>query len=336
LPGYQSSGFLGVWLFIALRFLDGIALGGEYTAANPLAMEYSPKQARGFNGALITGGYAVASIAISVVTFLTLRFAPAGGVDAPYVQWGWRVPFVIGALLSFTLFLYVRRSVPESQLWIDAEKARSPLLEMTRGKNGASLRQTFVMMSGVWLVFLAVAGTLPTVLVGQLHIPGEVMTGTLIIANVVVFLGYLLFGVLGQRFGRRSMLIAGAILNLLITPVLYYVLINGWYQSKLGLIALVTILEVLAVAGTLAIPLAYLTERFSTSVRASGFGVAWSLSLVLPSFYSFYMQGLSALIPYAYTQIALVVVGSIIMIYGAAIGPETRHVELAELGVHDA
>jgi MFS family permease len=57
LPGYEQVGLIGVGLLILLRFLDGIFLGGEYTAANPLAMEYAPKNKRGLYGAFIIGGY---------------------------------------------------------------------------------------------------------------------------------------------------------------------------------------------------------------------------------------------------------------------------------------
>lgn len=57
LPGYATWGKAGVLALIALRFMDGIFIGGEYTAANPLAMEYSPKEKRGVNAALIHIGY---------------------------------------------------------------------------------------------------------------------------------------------------------------------------------------------------------------------------------------------------------------------------------------
>src|ERR671929_544507 len=68
LPGYQQWGVAAVILLIALRLIDGIFLGGEYTSANPLAMEYSPKEKRGFYSAFVMSGYPVAYAAISAIT----------------------------------------------------------------------------------------------------------------------------------------------------------------------------------------------------------------------------------------------------------------------------
>jgi MFS family permease len=106
LPGYQQLGITAVIIFVALRFVDGIFLGGEYTAASPLAMEHCPKEKRGYYGALIMTGFPLAYAAISLLTFLLLLVIPAGGLDSPYVQWGWRIPFVFGALIAFAFVAY--------------------------------------------------------------------------------------------------------------------------------------------------------------------------------------------------------------------------------------
>ena len=64
LPGYQYWGMVAVSLFIVLRFIDGIFLGGEYTAANPLAMEHSPREKRGFYSAVINSAFPLAYASI--------------------------------------------------------------------------------------------------------------------------------------------------------------------------------------------------------------------------------------------------------------------------------
>src|SRR5215213_4801338 len=101
LPGYEQWGITAVALFIFLRFVDGIFLGGEYTSASPLAMEYSPKEKRGFYGAVIQSGYPLAYACISLITMFLLFWIPAGDLGSPYVQWGWRIPFLIGAAVAF-------------------------------------------------------------------------------------------------------------------------------------------------------------------------------------------------------------------------------------------
>src|ERR687883_1307294 len=101
LPGYEQWGIAAVILLIALRLIDGIFLGGEYTSANPLAMECSPKEKRGFYSALIMTGYPLAFAAISLITTVLLFWLPADDINSPYMQWGWRIPFVVGSLLAF-------------------------------------------------------------------------------------------------------------------------------------------------------------------------------------------------------------------------------------------
>ena len=117
LPGYEQWGIAAVILFVVLRLVDGVFLGGEYTAANPLAMEYSPKEKRGLYSAFVMSGYPLAFAAISAITTGLLFLLPAGDINSPYVQWGWRIPFLIGAVLAFALVVYYVRSVDESELF---------------------------------------------------------------------------------------------------------------------------------------------------------------------------------------------------------------------------
>jgi hypothetical protein len=72
----------------------------------------------------------------------------------------------------------------------------------------------------------------------------------------------------------------------------------------------------------------YLLERFATGVRASGYGIGYSLGVLIPGFYAFYLLGLKNFMPYAYTPIVLIVVGGLLTTVGALLGPETRNVEI--------
>ncbi len=328
LPGYQKVGLWGIGLLVFLRFVDGIFLGGEYTAANPLAMEYAPKNKRGLVGAFIIGGYPLSYVAVSIITTILLKYVPAGGIDSPYVQWGWRIPFIVGFLLSLGVFLYFFKNVPESQVWLKSKKAKSPLKELFSGESLKNFLQVFVMMTGVWLAFNAIAGILPGLLMNVLNVDARLVTNALLLVNLVLFFGYLFFGSLGQRFGRRTILITVGIFASTIAPYLYYKLVAGAQNSSmLQLMILALAVEILVLPGTWGLGLAYITERFRTSVRASGFGLAWSLSVIIPSFYSFFLLGLGNFMPYEYTQIPLLVLGGILIIIGAAWGPETKDVD---------
>ena len=117
LPGYERWGSAVIFIFIALRLIDGIFLGGEYTSANPLAMEHCPKPKRGFYGAVIQSAASVGTAAISLVTLAVLLVLPAGDLTSPYVQWGWRIPFLVGAVMAFALAYYYHYAVEESDVW---------------------------------------------------------------------------------------------------------------------------------------------------------------------------------------------------------------------------
>ena len=72
----------------------------------------------------------------------------------------------------------------------------------------------------------------------------------------------------------------------------------------------------------------YICERFPTHVRASGYGIGYSLAVVIPSFSGIYLLGLAHVMPYLFTPIVLVMLAPLLMIIGALMGPETRGVEL--------
>ena len=327
LPGYQTWGIGSIGLLALLRLVDGIFLGGEYTGANPLAMEYAPKEARGLWSAIIQAGFPVAMAAMSLITTGLLRLFPAEGINSPYVRWGWRIPFFLGALLAGGVFAYYFR-VPESEVWASAEKSRSPLKELFRGENFRRLVQVFVVMSGIWFTLNAITSILPGVLLTIRHVRSVVVTDAQIVANIVLTAVFILVGVLGQKFGRRAILIAFGLAACTLGPFLYFVLVKSRYQSPTEVMALVTGVN-LCVTPVWAVLTAYITERFPTSVRASGFGVGYSAATIIPAFSSFYMLGLKGLgVPYAYTEIVILALGGFLLLAGALSGPETKNVDI--------
>ena len=90
--------------------------------------------------------------------------------------------------------------------------------------------------------------------------------------------------------------------------------------------ALVCVLSIL-VTSPWGVIVTYINERFITDVRATGFGIGFSLSVIIPSFYAFYMNWLGAVMPFALTPVFLLAVGAIIGTIGAAMGPETKDVD---------
>jgi MFS family permease len=330
LPGYQAIGMAALVLLVLLRLIDGVFLGGEYTAASPLAMEYCPKSKRGFYSAVIQAGYPIAYVAISLLVALMLFVAPAkGGLNSPYVQWGWRIPFIVGALIALAFVLWFRR-VPESRSWMESEKTENPIKTLFSGESRKAFLQVFVVMSGFWLALNTTISTLPQVLTRTAGLSTTRVTMLLLVANVVLVGGYLVFGVIGQRIGRRpTMMLLGLLITVVSTSAYVVLVQTAGHVGLLEVGLLATLITVLTVSGW-GLLSAYINERFHIGVRASGFGIGYSLAVILPAFYSFVMLWMASFMPYKYTQIPLLALGGLLILLGAAMGPETKDVDIAE------
>ncbi len=315
-------------MLVLLRFVDGIFLGGGYTGAIPLAMEYAHKSRRGLIGGLIGGGFCAAYVCISLIALLMFALFPLHGEQSPYAQWGWRIPFVIGSGLGVVLALYYVHKVSESEIWKSetAAKQRKPLSDLIGG-NGRRLLQVLVLMTGFWLTQNMITLYMPTgVLTQILHLNGLQLSTTLLIAFTLMFFGYTSSGMIGQKIGRRRFFLIIGTLIATVGSALLYVLASVKGLSMPTIIALVSVLSVLVTAPW-GVVLTYINERFATGVRATGFGVGLSLSVVIPSFYAFYMSWLGHFMPQRLAPVVLLCAGAVIGVIGALIGPETRDVD---------
>jgi MFS family permease len=329
LPGYETWGLASAALLIVLRFVDGVFLGGEYTGANPLAMEYAPKHKRGIWSAFIHTGFPIAMAVMSLLTTALLRWIPAGSAHSAYAVWGWRIPFFLGALLAAGVFVYAWRHVPESKVWAKAQKVKSPLKELWRGEHLRVLWQVFLVMSGAWFTLNAVTSILPGVLLTTRQVDSIVVTNAQLIENLIMMFVFVPFGILGQRIGRRTVLSLIGLAGCTVGPILYYVLVSSGYKNAIELVVLITLINLCATP-VWAFVTAYINERFPTGVRACGYGIGYSAATIIPAFSSFYMLGLKGIgVPYEYTEVILFALGGLLLLIGALSGPETRHVEIS-------
>ncbi|MHC1558078.1 MFS transporter [Actinomycetospora sp. C-140] len=337
IPGYATLGIASYWILILLRFLDGICLGGGYTGALPLAMEYSRKSGRGLLGGIILSAFPLAYVVITLLGLASFALFPLSGADSPYAVWGWRVPFVLGALLAFVLAIYYVRSVSESEIWEAAAAAKSegtsqggagrPLLAVLRS---STFLQVFAMMTGFWLTQNLVTLFLPTTVLRNLvGLSNNQLTLALLVAYVCLVGSYIGAGVIGQRIGRRRFFMIGGAAIATVGVALMAVLVNG-KGLPFGLIVLVVAVFSVVVTAPWGVVLPYITERFRTDVRASGFGLGFSVSVVIPSFYAFFLEGLGGVMPYAAAVLVLLAFGGVLGAVGAAAGPETKDVDFED------
>ncbi|WP_067894391.1 MFS transporter [Nocardia vaccinii] len=329
LPGYADVGIASTALLIALRFVDGVFMGGGYTGSTPLAMEASPNGRRGWYGGFIGGGSALANCVIAVATLVVLQFAHEGGPHAAYTVWGWRIPFAFGAVLSIVFLVYYARSVDESAAWKSTRKTKNPIREIVLGSQRRDFVQIFVLMTGVWFASSMASGILPTALHEDSHLTATQVTGVLVIAQGIHALFFPFLGQLSERIGRRRFIAWNGVAVGVICAGSFALLALG---RSSGFFALVLIALVIRMTGgsVFAVTPSYLCERFPVAARGTGFGLGYSTPLLVTSFYAYYQNWLGHLMPRDFTPAVLLVLGGALITGGALLGPETRHADLSD------
>jgi MFS family permease len=327
LPGHETIGTWSIGLLIALRFVDGVFLGGEYTTAVPLAMEWSPRRRRGLYASIITSTSPCAYVVIAAITLLMLQLLPSTGLHSAYVQWGWRVPFLVGALLAILLFHYYLRRVDEPPTELTGQRHKLPFVRLLV-RYPKALAQVFVLMTGTWLATNMEAAVTPAQLKSHLLLSSKEVTLTMLVINAAAALSYPVFGVLSQRIGRRPFYIGYGLSVLVIGAGSYTLLMasRGGFGAALGWSVLIGVFTV----GTFGPIAAYLTERFPGSIRSTAYGVGYSLALIAPAFYQFYLGRLDGIVPTDLAPAILIALAGVLIGLGGLLGPETKDVDMAD------
>jgi MFS family permease len=330
LPGYASWGITAVSVLIALRLIDGIFLGGEYTGAIPLAIETAGNHRRGFYGCLVSIGFSLAYCTIALVTFIVEQFASTGGPASAYAQWGWRIPFALGALFSLAFLFYYGRNVKESPVFSRAvpERRRSPLIEIAFGSLRRNFWQVFVLMAGIWFATNMVSAVLPATLASQTTLSATEITGLLVLVQFVHACLFPLIGLFIDRYGRRPYFIGSGLTVATICAGLFAFLAGG-HRSGLVELFFVVLAIRLSGASMFAVTPSYICERFPSAMRGNGFGMGYSMPLLVTAGYAYYQEWLAHLMGYSYTPVVLLVVAGVLIALGAYIGPETKDIDLA-------
>lgn len=322
LPGYHQWGYGALAVLIALRFIDGVFLGGGYAGPVPLAIERSPARLRGLVGGIIAAGAPVAIFFISVVQLTALEPMSSGA----YSTWGWRLPFFFGTVLGIGYLIYYAR-VPEvdvEALAANRETRRPPLLELFSGPNFRSLLQVFLLMTGMWFAAQMLVSFLPGLLISVLHQDPSDVSVLEIVMSAVTGAAMIGLAALSQRIGRRTVL-TGTAAAVAVGASLAFAFMVALAKDGAGFlpIAVLAIIASVLANGPLGTIVTYLNERFPLGVRSSGYGTAYTVSLILPSLYSVWIGLLTNVMPFEYAPVVLIAVGGVLFTAGAWLGPET-------------
>jgi SHS family lactate transporter-like MFS transporter len=260
-------------IFMVLRAVFGIGLGGEWGVGASLAMEKVPPRWRGALSGLLQSGYA-AGYLLAACCFFTV-----------FPLWGWRAMFFIGGLPAL-LALFVRYRVKESAVW---EKSREP--------TWSGLRRAIL---GNWKLFLCLTAYMtvmhlvshgiqdmyPTFLKEQRGFSTRQVAVIAVAYNICAVVGCAGFGFLSDRIGRRRAIIAAFFGGMLVVPL--------WaYAPRTGLLVLGACLLMFMVQGAFGVIPAHINELSPDSVRGFLPGFAYACG-VIPAGYIAYAEALFA------------------------------------------
>jgi SHS family lactate transporter-like MFS transporter len=252
-------------VFLIMRALFGIAMGGEWGVGAALAFETLPAKGRGFFSGLLQEGYAAGYLMAALAYAVAFRFV------------GWRGMFVIGALPAF-LVIYIRTKVDESPAWKQGQVSREA--ESRLGKDILTYLGTFAFLVVLMFAFNSFShGTqdlYPTFLQKDHKFTPQIVGMIAIIANIGALLGGVVFGNWSEKIGRRKAIVVAALLTIPLIPL--------WaYSHTVPMLALGGFLMQFFVQGAWGVVPAHLNELSPPAVRGTFPGFAYQLGNFLSS-----------------------------------------------------
>jgi MFS family permease len=216
LPSYAGVGVIAPVLLVALRLLQGLALGGEYGGAATYVAEFAPAGKRGLYTSWIQ---TTATLGLFLALLVVIGTRTYMGEDA-FKAWGWRIPFLVSILL-LAVSLWIRMQLSESPVFLKMK---------TLGTTSkAPLSEAFARWSNLKIVIIALAGAVMGQAVvwytGQfyalfflermLRVDGATTNIMTAIALVLATPGFIFFGWLSDKIGRKPIIMVGCLLALL-------------------------------------------------------------------------------------------------------------------------
>ncbi|MGV0828937.1 MFS transporter [Empedobacter brevis] len=275
-PSYETIGVLAPALLLIARLLQGLSVGGEYGVSATYLSEMATADKRGFYSSFqyvtLIGGQLIALGILLILQKLLLR-------EEQLLSWGWRIPFVIGAILS-VIALYLRKNLHETEAF---EKNNDSAEEK---ENNGSIKQLLKYPKSILTVVgLTMGGTLAfytyttymqKFLVNTVNLTKEEST---LISFLSLFIFAALqpaFGLLSDKIGRRPLLLGFGILGTLFTVPL----LTGLSQATSVWVAFAYLMVALIiVSGYTSINAVVKAEMFPANIRALGVGLPYALTV---------------------------------------------------------
>jgi len=271
LPTYEQAGIMAPLLLVTLRFVQGLAVGGEWGGAVLMVAEHADIHRRGFFASWVQAGAPV-GLLLATGVFSLFTILP----EASFLAWGWRVPFLLGILLTAIGF-FIRLRVLESPIFeqtrAGAPAAKLPIAEVLKHHlrsvllaMGARVAENvFFYIFTVWILSYATQ---------RLGMARSTLLQGVLLGSVAQLTAIPFFGALSDRLGRRPVYLGGAIfLLLLVFPFFWLV-----ETRNTGLVWLAIGLGMIGHAAMYGPQAAFFSELFGTRTRYTGASLGYQLA----------------------------------------------------------
>ncbi|MGW5645225.1 MFS transporter [Saccharopolyspora sp. NPDC003752] len=282
LPGADSIGVFAPILLVTLRFLQGIAVGGQWGGIVLLLTENAGRGRRGMAGTFGQMGVPFGVI-LGNITFLAVGAALS---PEAFQAWGWRIPFLASAVLA-PVVLYIQLKIEDTPVFqelkerkekADAEVVKAPLMEVLRTSKRTVLLGAGLLFATNSIFYISISGLLDYG-TRELGMPRQSLLAVTLASSAVGIVVIFASGALSDRWGRRPLIVAGAVL-LAVWAFPFFWLVDTASIAGVAIAATVGSIGSSLTYGPLA---AYLSELFAPRVRYSGASLAYQLAAILVS-----------------------------------------------------
>src|SRR5271155_3103333 len=327
LPTIAQAGYLAPVLFLILRLIQGVFVGGVVASTHTIGTESVSPERRGTMSGLIGGGGAgIGALLASFVFLVTSSIFPGEA----FAQWGWRFMFFSG-LLSSLLGWFIFTNLEESPFFKErqkqkaagiADKTMAPVTALFSSEWRNVLLLNLLITFGGGAGYYLTSGYLPSFLKVVNNVPNNVSSLILMGASVMALISAILVGTLSDAIGRKRTFLLAGVCMIVLLPICYLGMAATKDTSMIAFYALA--IAFLGNAGYAPV-LIFLNERFPTEIRASGTGLSWNIGFALggmmPTFVSL-AAGNPSQIP---MSLSIFVIGVFaIYLVGALLIPETK------------
>ncbi len=278
LPTYEAVGILAPIILVALRLLQGLALGGEYGGAAVYVAEHVPDKRRGFYTSFIQTT-ATLGLFVSLGVILLVRTQMS---EEDFKQWGWRIPFLLSILLV-AMSMYIRLRLKESPLFTTLKSEGKTSTQPLRDSLGSGRNWKVILL----VLFGATAGQAVVWYTGQfyaLFFLQKILNVPFIAANVIVAIAlalgtpfFIIFGSLSDRIGRKKIMMAGNLLAALSYYPIYHAMKAASAPLQPVVMTLLIFIQVIFVTMVYGPIAAFLVEAFPAKIRYTSLSLPYHI-----------------------------------------------------------